>query len=406
MGSTQHRQIRRRSGKSDDRRPVGGRHVRVRAGGKPARQGTFPTRLRDEFSLFDNRFHLAPLAEAEKTGLEVQKAMGANSLADMRLASADKILAVQKDCQLGCSGTVTVWPDIDGYFLPAGVPDIFAAGKQNDVATVSGFTRDESSNALRIAGDLEAYVAAAHKLYGDQAERFLKLYPAATDAEAKAMGVTAAREGQAEAGTRNWALAQSATGKAPFYMYMFSRVHPFAEGVKFFDDPKSIGAYHTSDVPYWFGTQDAFNKFRVTIEDAVRSRSFGPDYDCLVAFALTVDPSTAATPWPRWTPKAENYLEFGDHTGVREENVERMESHTPANATPSTLRVCGTDRTRRVPTSLDQPVGAAFERRPVSPSCRRPPLRTGGFAAKVAQRRLNISPFNMLLLRGPSLRLR
>jgi para-nitrobenzyl esterase len=43
-------------------------------------------------------------------------------------------------------------------------------------------------------------------------------------------------------------------------MYMFSPVHPFAEGVKFFDDPKSIGAYHTSDVPYWFGTQDAFNK--------------------------------------------------------------------------------------------------------------------------------------------------
>ncbi len=211
---------------------------------------------------------------------------------------------MQKDCQLGCSGTVTVWPDIDGYFLPAGVPDIFAAGKQNDVATVSGFTRDESSNALRAAGDLEAYVAAAHKLYGDQAERFLKLYPAASDAEAKAMGVTAAREGQAEAGTRNWALAQSATGKAPFYMYMFSRVHPFAEGVKFFDDPKSIGAYHTSDVPYWFGTQDAFNKFRVTRDWTPFDRDLSDRMeDCLVAFARTGDPSTAATPWPRWTPE-------------------------------------------------------------------------------------------------------
>ena len=306
----------------------------------PLAKGLFQRGFAMSLSLFDNRFHLAPLAEAEKTGLEVQKALGASSLADMRLASADKILAVQKDCQLGCSGTITVWPDIDGYFLPAGVPDIFAAGKQNDVATVSGFTRDESSNALRTAGDLEAYVAAAHKLYGDQAERFLKLYPAASDAEAKAMGVTAAREGQAEAGTRNWALAQSATGKAAFYMYMFSRVHPFAEGVKFFDDPKSIGAYHTSDVPYWFGTQDAFNKFRVTRDWTSFDRDLSNRMlDCLVAFARTGDPSTAATPWPRWTPKAESYVEFGDQTGVREENVERMEFHTPANATPSTPRV-------------------------------------------------------------------
>jgi para-nitrobenzyl esterase len=154
------------------------------------------------------------------------------------------------------------------------------------------------------------------------------------------MGVTAAREGQAEAGTRNWALAQSATGKAPFYMYMFSRVHPFAEAVKFFDDPKSIGAYHTSDVPYWFGTQDAFNKFRVTRDWTPFDRDLSDRMlDCLVAFARTGDPSAAATPWPQWTPKAENYLAFGDQTGVREENVERMEFHTPANATPSTPRV-------------------------------------------------------------------
>jgi para-nitrobenzyl esterase len=36
----------------------------------------------------------------------------------MRLIQADKILAIQKDCQLGCAGTIAVSPDIDGYFLP------------------------------------------------------------------------------------------------------------------------------------------------------------------------------------------------------------------------------------------------------------------------------------------------
>ena len=280
---------------------------------------------------------MAPLPEAEKTGLEVQKALGASSLAEMRLASADKILALQKDCQLGCAGTIVVWPDIDGYFLPDSVPNIFAAGKQNDVATISGFTRDESSNDLRTAGNLEAYVAAVHRLYGDQAERFLTLYPASSDAEAKAMGLTAAREGLAESGTRNWALAQHATGKAPFYMYMFSHVHPFAAGVTLFDNPQAIGAYHTSDVPYWFQTQDAFNKFRTTRDWTPFDRDLSDRMiDCLVAFARTGDPSTAATPWPQWTPKVETYFEFGDQSGVREENVERMQFHTPTNLTPWT----------------------------------------------------------------------
>jgi para-nitrobenzyl esterase len=288
-------------------------------------------------SMFDNRFKFPTLPEAEKTGLEVQSALGAASLSEMRLFQADKILAIQKDCQLGCAGTISVSPDIDGYFLPDTVPNIFAAGKQNDVATVSGFTRDESSNDLRTAGNLEGYIAAARKLYGDQADRFLALYPAKTDDEARAMGLRAAREGLVEAGTRNWAIAQRKTGTAPFYMYMFSRVHPFAKDVQFFDSPQKIGAYHTSDVPYWFGTQDAFNKFRTTrvwteFDRALSERML----DSLVAFARTGNPSTPATAWPQWMPETEKYLEFGDDTGVREEDRVRMEFHTPANVTPST----------------------------------------------------------------------
>jgi para-nitrobenzyl esterase len=104
-----------------------------------------------------------------------------------------------------------------------------------------------------------------------------------------------------------------------------------------FDHPQSIGAYHTSDVPYWFGTQDAFNKFRTTRDWTPFDRELSNRMeDCLVAFARTGDPSTPATLWPRWTPTAENYVEFGDRTGVREENVERMEFHTPSNVTAST----------------------------------------------------------------------
>lgn len=291
----------------------------------PLAHGLFQRGLAMSLSMFDDRFHFAPLAEAEQTGLEVQKALGAASLAELRQVQANKILDVQRDCQLGCAGTISVWPDIDGWFLPASVPAIFAAGKQNDVATVSGFTSDESFNDLRNAGSLAAYTEAAHTLYGAQADRFLALFPAHSDAEAKRMGLLAAREALAEAGTRNWALAQTATGKAPFYMYMFSRVHPFAPAVRFFDNPQSIGAYHGADIPYWFGTLDAFNMFRTTRNWTDVDRDLSQRMmDSLLAFARTGDPATAATPWPRWTEAQENYVEFGDHSGVRQEDTAAM----------------------------------------------------------------------------------
>jgi hypothetical protein len=35
-------------------------------------------------------------------------------------------------------------------------------------------------------------------------------------------------------------------------------------------------------------------------------------------------------------PKAESYFEFGDTSGVREEDAGRMDFYTPANVTPWT----------------------------------------------------------------------
>ncbi|NML43256.1 carboxylesterase family protein [Ramlibacter sp. G-1-2-2] len=279
-------------------------------------------------------------AEAEKVGLEVQKASGAATLAEMRNLPADKLLELQKDCQLGCAGTITVPPIVDGWFLPDTVANIYAAGKQNDVPVLDGFTHDESSNALRTAANLDEYQATAKKLFGDKSERFLQLYPASSDAEAKEMGKTAAREGLIELGAHSWAAAHSRTGKAPFYMFMFSRVHPFTPGVKFYDNPAAIGAYHTSDLPYFFDTLDAFNMFRTTRDWTPFDRELSARMmDSLLAFARTGNPATRATPWPRWTPEQQQLVEFGNETRVLGENRERMAFHTPDTLTSSSPRL-------------------------------------------------------------------
>jgi para-nitrobenzyl esterase len=283
--------------------------------------------------------------DAEKTGLKIQEALKAKSIGEMRQVPADRILAFQEEFQVGArGGPIRVGgADLDGYFLPETPAKLFEGHRQNDVAAIVGFTHDESSNALRTAKSLDEYKAAAQKLYGKDAEEFLKLYPASTDTDAHEMGRTAAREGMAERGARNWAAEQAHYGSAPAYIFMYSRVHPYIPGAAIADqDTATIGAYHTSDVPYWFGTQDALNLIRPTRKWTSYDRKLSNEMtDALIAFAKTGDPNTSAVHWPKWTQQNEQLVEFGDAIKVQQMNTPRlnfMAAHAPAAATPRAAR--------------------------------------------------------------------
>ncbi len=267
--------------------------------------------------------------DAQKVGKRVQDALKAKSLDDLRQIPADRILALQEEFQVGArGGSIRVGgANVDGYFLPKAPAQLFAEHRQNDVPAIVGFTHDESSNDLRAAKNLAEYEAAAKKLYGNDAEEFLKLYRATTDGEAREMGSAAAREGLVGRGARNWAIEQAADGKAPVFLFLYSRVHPYIPGVAIADqDPTTIGAYHTSDVPYWFGTQDALNLIRPTRKWTAYDRELSAKMTAaLIAFANTGDPNTSAAPWPRWTPQNEKLIEFGDRIVVLSMDTPRLE---------------------------------------------------------------------------------
>jgi para-nitrobenzyl esterase len=269
------------------------------------------------------------LEDGEKVGQRVQDALKVHSLAQMRQVPADRILALQEEFQVGATGgAIRVGgANVDGYFLPKSPAGLFQAHLHNDVAVIAGFTHDESSNDLRAARNVDEYKAAAKKLYGDAADEFLKLYPAATDAEVRVMGATAAREGLVERGARNWAIAQRQNGEAPIYVFLYSRVHPYIPGVAIADqDTATIGAYHTSDVPYWFGTQDALNLIHPTRNWTGWDRELSVKMTAaLIAFANTGNPKTAAVDWPEWTAANERLIEFGDKISVLPMDTPRLE---------------------------------------------------------------------------------
>lgn len=242
---------------------------------------------------------MRPLANAEQDGLKLEKIWHADSLADLRALPADRLVVPRTP------GTPPVGPIVDGFFLPESIAETFAQGKQSDVPLMVGFTRDESFGGLgRITG-LADYIAKAREKFGDNADEFLKLYPAATDAEAQAQSHLADRDGTMVTAMDAWARAQVSTGKAPVFSYEFARHHSFAPDAKFTDiDPATVGAYHASGVPFWLGSVDSFNRFRETRAWTSADRGFSEQLmNSLVAFARNGSPDTSSLHWPRFNPR-------------------------------------------------------------------------------------------------------
>jgi para-nitrobenzyl esterase len=250
-----------------------------------------------------------PLAAAEQWGRELQAALKATSLAAMRQLPADRILAVQ-----GTTGRYG--PLVDNWLLPEDPNVIFAAGKQNDVPVLIGYTRDEGFDAFNQVMTLADFRTQARR-YGENMDELLRLYPASSDAEARRAALDIARDSTLAVQMRTWARAQS-SGKSPAYMYLFTRVHPYTPGVKFADhDPATIGAYHTGDVPYWLQTLDSLNLFRTTRDWTPYDRELAERMsDVIVSFARSGKPSLSGIEWPVYRRDDERLVELGDSVRV------------------------------------------------------------------------------------------
>ena len=281
-----------------------------------------------------------PLAQAEATGLEIQKQLEAASLDDMRQIPADRILAIQQESQVGRAVTgVRTGGVIDGYFMPDSKEAILKGRGASDVPIIASFTHDEANSPLKAAKTVAEYKAAAKELFKDAAEEFLTLYPVGSDAEIRTVAQEAANDAAGLFNSCACASLQTQYHKSPAFLTVFSRKHPYVPGVRIADqDTATIGAYHTSEVPYYFGTQDAYNLFRPTRDWTPWDRELSEKMTAaLVAFAQTGSPSTADVPWPAWTAQAERYVNFGDTIVLETVNRARLDfmaKHRPAPGPP------------------------------------------------------------------------
>ncbi len=274
----------------------------------------------------------ATLAEAEQVGLKFQERLGASSLDDMRQLPADRILAAQSESQVGAhvEGIRVPSPIVDGYVIPAQAEDLVRSGNFNKVpiiASYNGDDNDQGRNPISKAKTVAEFQSIARQLYGPAAAEFLRLYPVKSDSDVQHVAVQVARDSGHELNARQCARMNAQFGNAPSYIDQFMRKHPYVPGVKIADQNiETIGAYHTADVPYWFGTLDKYNMFRPTRNWTAYDRDLSAKMmGALIAMANTGSPNTPAMPWPSWSPNREVKLVLGDSIRLQPIDVKRLD---------------------------------------------------------------------------------
>jgi para-nitrobenzyl esterase len=236
------------------------------------------------------------LAAQEQAGVRFAEAKGAKSIADLRkLNWKDLIAPVQGGGRFGVV--------IDGYVQPEPSGEMFAQGKQNDVPTLTGGNLNDLGGAsTHPATTAEQFRQQAEQRYRDLASAFLKLYPSATDEEARNSSNQSALDSM-RVSTYLWAVDRAQTAKTKAYTYFWDHVLPGPDAPQF-------GAFHTGEVPYVMNTLDMCQGRDFTGNDRKIADMMSSYW---ANFIRTGDPNGRGLPhWPSVSDKPETTMELGD----------------------------------------------------------------------------------------------
>ncbi len=234
------------------------------------------------------------LSDAEKGGLALAKAVGADSLAALRAVPAEKLVAVT-------SFRPSV--NVDGWVLPADVRTIFAEKKHNNVPILVGSNANEwttLSDAAQFPKTMEDYQKRMEAQFPGLASELNEAYPVKTDADIAGALLGIGRDTTFSLEMRTWARMVTAAGKKAF-LYQFTHVPPGP-------DAQYRGAYHAAENQYVFGN---LRNPQFAYTDADRKLS-GAMSDYWINFARTGDPNGKGLPeWTAYDAADEPYLVLG-----------------------------------------------------------------------------------------------
>jgi len=262
----------------------------------PLSRGLFRRAIGESGAFFGHTLRSKPLAQTEEADTRfAESTLGTSNLEKLRETPAGEILEAALK-QKGHSFD----PNIDGYFLPEDVRAIFSYGDQRRVPLLAGWNADEAGPESifgKNSPTAENFVAYVRAHFGADAPRLLKLYPAATDAQAKRSARDLAGDRFIAYGTWKWIEMQLKTAKSPVYRYEFDQALPLpaSEAQKPGAEPT---AYHSGEIEFVFGVLSS-KDLPWRAEDYKVSELMSSYW---TNFAKTGDPNGPGLPeWPRYT---------------------------------------------------------------------------------------------------------
>ena len=237
------------------------------------------------------------LQQAENMGLDFAKKLNARSIEDLRKLSAQNIFNAKQGL---------TYPIEDGYVLPSSIADIYANGKQNDVALILGWNLDDKVTGPPVKA--EAYKQQLQKQFGTNADKVLQYYPATNDVIAAASQDNLSRDGFFGVQGYAWANAQLLKGKSNVFVYNFNRKLPS------YSAASNFGAFHTGEVPYVFNNLKTVNRpwEEIDIQLADQVSNYW------VNFVKTGNPNgTNLTIWPAYNAQKEQVLIINKQTEAK-----------------------------------------------------------------------------------------
>jgi para-nitrobenzyl esterase len=223
---------------------------------------------------------MATRTTMEQAGVKAMQDMGVASIADLRAKSTEEVASGLRP------PTALV---VDGYLIPEDLSITFAAGKQNDVDVLAGSNQNEGTF-FQFGGATRAeqFLGQSRQKYGELTDTFLKLYPAASDAEANT-SYLASYADETSWNMRQSAVAQNKRGRKG-YVYYFTRVPRGADGT-----PSPRGATHTAEIQYAFNNPTGLNWDDTDRKVADMMSSYWAN------FAAKGDPNGSGLPaWPEF----------------------------------------------------------------------------------------------------------
>ncbi|HEX9169436.1 MAG TPA: carboxylesterase family protein, partial [Roseiarcus sp.] len=258
----------------------------------PLAKGLFAGVIGESGALFASPTRApASRGEAEAAGVDFMRKVGAKSLAALRAAPADAILAA--------AAGPGFRPIIDGWFLPRRPADIFAVGGQSDVPLMAGWNRDEGFNFTLLQGDgaKRPYADHAQAVFDERAADALKHYPGGSAETEAASAAALGGDLVIIHPTWAWIEAQKRGGKSEIFRFRFDRAPLTPEGWFGERASREAGAFHAGEILYVFDNLDAFPWL---VDDADRALAkLASSY--WINFVKSGDPNGPGLPrWPSY----------------------------------------------------------------------------------------------------------